>query len=149
MLKVSGARQKWDGTSKVYSHYISHEKAWYTVEANAQTNHVSRMLDRLISANSANWGTTMEVVGDACVLCLSGAGGSWITWDMLLVISNVAVWMALSWQAHCLQVVLGLRFSISQPLPLMCHPQPALIWNRWEASNSYVGSGSCCLLHLL
>ena len=41
MLNVSGAWQKWDGTSKVYLHYTSHEngvQAWYQVEANAQTN---------------------------------------------------------------------------------------------------------------
>ena len=36
MLKVSGAGQKWDGTSKVCLHYTSHKNVH--MEANVQTN---------------------------------------------------------------------------------------------------------------
>ena len=58
-----------------------------------------------------------------CLLCL--------TWPS---------WMVLNWWAHCLQVALGLRFSFAQPLPLVCHPWPALSWDQWVASSVYVGS---------
>ena len=51
-------------------------------------------------------------------------------------------WMALSQQVHCPQMALELRFSYVQPLPLVCHPQPALSWDWWVASSFY--AGFCC-----
>ena len=119
----------------VYKHDIK----WQQMH---RPTHASRMPGRLISAGSAklqcchrSWFCV------AHVLPLSGAGWSWLPWDMLPVMSNMAIPNG-SKSVGSLSTD-GARvegFSLAQPLPLVCHPQPTLSWDWWVASSFYAGS---------
>ena len=54
--------------------------------------------------------------------------------------------MALSQQAHCLQMALKLRCLYAQPLPWVHLPWTALSWGWWVTNSFYVGS-SCIPPH--
>ena len=100
----------------------------------------SRMLGRLVSANNAKFwyihGSWFHV---ACVPCLSGAVWSGLPCDVLPVHLTWPSQMALTQQAHCLQMALELRCLYAQALPHL--PWPALSWCWWVTNSFYVGSG--------
>ena len=89
-----------------------------------------------------NFGTSMEVCSmlHMCCIWVEQVGPDYPETCCLPCL----IWpsqMALSQQAHCLQMVLELRFLYAQPLLLVCHPWPALSWDWWVANSFYAGSG--------
>ena len=95
MLKVSDTWQKWDGTSKVCLHYTSHKTVykhdirWRQMH---RPTHASKMPGGLISADSAKlWYHHGSWFCVACVPHLNRSGWSWLPWDMLSVVSDVAI----------------------------------------------------------